>query len=355
MLVALVAAAASAAAAGSVSPIAEYEPTRSVLFPEELFAAGYHAPELVAAVTAAGAEVIIVTSEPRDAAARKALFAEAGKADLALRFLTVPHGNIWLRDYGPILVRDAQSAAPRFLDAKYDDTGADNDGFPTALGKAVGIQAAALPAALDGGNLLVAGDVCITSVGPATPELSPTTRAALGCRETITLRNPPHAHVDMWIKVVGKDTVLVNQLGPETLKTAAGPDGRMAEELERTRDRLDAGARELAKSLKVERLPMPLPYRGVFRTFANSLLVNQTAITPRFERWGWGHDDYPDAALEPGYERAVREIYARHGYETVFVLADGLLYNGGGFHCVLLQLPSGVTVSAASDPRQKKG
>jgi agmatine/peptidylarginine deiminase len=104
--------------------------------------------------------------------------------------------------------------------------------------------------------------------------------------------------------------------------------------------RLDELAVILSAHFKVKRLPMPLPYRGVFRTYANSLLVNNTAIVPRYHRYGWNYDDYPDAALAADYESKVAAIYREFGYDTRFVNADGLIFNGGAFHCVALQIPA---------------
>lgn len=85
---------------------------------------------------------------------------------------------------------------------------------------------------------------------------------------------------------------------------------------------------------------MPLPYRGAYRTFANAVLVNGTAIVPRFKHFGWKYDEYPDQKLEASYEAKTKKFYEKYGYRVSFVTADELIYNGGGFHCVTLQLPA---------------
>jgi agmatine/peptidylarginine deiminase len=199
------------------------------------------------------------------------------------------------------------------------------------------------------------GDTCFTSA-PAPPgiatksqlqgelEAGPRAFAAkhaqdVGCRKVVVLDDPPHEHLDMWMKVVADGKILVNELDEPTIGRARAMFGQVPEDVRKLKDRLDELAKTLAEHAEVTRLPMPLPYRHVFRTYANALLVNGTALIPSYERFGWSYDDYPDAALKEHFETRAAEVYARHGFRTRFVRADGLVYNGGAFHCVMLQLP----------------
>jgi agmatine/peptidylarginine deiminase len=345
-----------ALAAPRVEPVPEYAPVQAVLLSEDLFSAGYHAPELLAAITAAKAEPWIVTAASRKTSELEAQLLEAGAKPEQLKaaaFFSIPHGNLWLRDYGPVMVREGDAPGSlAFVDLKYDGAASVNDDFPRALGKRLAVPTSYVPALVDGGNLLTAGDFCFTSAEKkASLEDGPVAfakrhGAALGCKTVLVVENPPHEHVDMWAKVVARDTVLVNELSADSLKLVEAQYGHIPPDVEELKSRLDGGARQLEKAgMKVERIPMPLPYRGGFRTFANAVLVNGTAIVPSFKRFGWGYDDYPDAKLESSYEEAAKRAYERHGFRTSFVNADGLIFNGGGFHCVLLQIPAlkGVT------------
>ncbi len=343
-----------ALAAPSVEPVPEYAPVQAVLLSEDLFTAGYHGPELLAEIEAANAEPWIITAEPRKRVDLEASLAEAGVRPqqlAAAAFFHVPHGNLWLRDYGPVMTAEHGPTGKTlaFVDLKYGGAGVDDD-FPRALAKLFAVPTSYVPVLVDGGNLLTAGDFCFTSVtkmassgeleaGPLA--LAKRQGAALGCRKVLVVRDPPHEHVDMWAKVVARDTVLVNELSADTLKLVEAQYGHIPADVAELGARLDGGARQLAEAgLKVERLPMPLPYRGAFRTFANAVLVNGTAIVPSFRRFGWGYDDYPDVKLEAAYEASARRLYERHGFRVRFVNADGLIFNGGGFHCVLLQIPA---------------
>ena len=346
-----------ALAAPSVEPVPEYAPVQAVLLSEDLFSAGYHAPELLDAITAAKAEPWIVTAEPRETAALQKSLGEAGVTAAQLKaaaFFYVPHGNLWLRDYGPVMTAERTEGAGgtrlSFVDLKYDGAASVNDDFPRSLGKLLNVPTSYLPVLVDGGNFLSAGDFCFTSAAKVASSdeliegpMALATRhgTALGCKKVLVVRDPPHEHVDMWMKVVGRDTVLVNELSADTLKLVEAQYGYIPADVAELKARLDGGARQLeAPGMKVQRLPMPLPYRGAFRTFANALLVNGTAIVPSFQRYGWGYDVYPDAKLEAGYEAAARKAYEDNGFHVRFVNADGLIFNGGGFHCVLLQIPA---------------
>lgn len=338
---------ASALAAPSVEPIPEYAPVQAVLLSEDLFSAGYHAPELLTEITAAQAEPWIVTADEKSRPELEKTLAEAGVKPMQLKaaaFFHVAHGNLWLRDYGPVITTQG------FADLKYDGAASVNDDFPRTLGKLLSVPTVHVQAELDGGNLLAAGDFCFTSAANVASTVVERHAPALGCRKLLVVKDPAHAHIDMWAKVVARDTVLVNELSADTLNLVQAQYGHIPADVADLKARLDGGARQLeAAGMKVERLPMPLPYRNVFRTFANSILVNGRAIVPAFAKFGWGYDEYPDAKLEPAYEAQVKKIYAKHGYETRFVNADGLMFNGGGFHCVLLQIP------AATGVNQKKG
>jgi hypothetical protein len=111
-------------------------------------------------------------------------------------------------------------------------------------------------------------------------------------------------------------------------------------ELKQLQESLDRKAQELARYLEVVRLPMPMPYRGTFRTYANAALVNGRALVPSYRRFGWRQEEYPDAALAPYYEQRAREVYRAAGYDVQFLEADGLAFNGGAWRCVTAPIPA---------------
>lgn len=335
----------------TVRSVPEYAPVQSVILSEDLFNYEYRAVELATALVEAGAEVIVATPVERSAAEFERLTKKwdlPANARSQVRPLHLPHDNIWIRDYAPIpLVADAGTGPKLGLaDLRVDGSSKANDAVPVALGKLLGAPVVQVPVFLDGGNFLVAGDLCITTnVGPdETIELQAGPLAlkkehgkALGCREVLVLNDPPHPHLDMWAKVVGERKILVNEIDPATMRLATELGSDYPTNL--LRDSLDRMAAELSLHLEVVRIPMPLPYRGVFRTYTNSLLVNGLAVVPYFRKFGWGYDEYPDAAQLPGMERRVSQVYETLGFRVRLINADGMIYNGGAFHCVTSTLP----------------
>lgn len=336
-------------------PVLETAPSQAVLLSEDLLDYEYNAPALIRAIRAAGAEAWIATNAPKaDDKALRSRLAKEGLSTaelLGVRAVALPHGNIWLRDFGPLFAREGSQLAA--VDLRFEDPATKaSDAFPLATAKHLGWTVTSVPLSVDGGNLLATRDYCFTSgddlslrgsvrTGGAAPtaETLKAFQQATGCAKLIEIEDPPHAHVDMWMKVVGEDTVLVNELDDETMAAARKHYGSVPADIVALKKNLDEKARMLAKLVKVERLPMPLPYRGAFRTYANAALVNDVAITPSYERFGWNYDDYPDAAQKARYERLATAAYAKHGFAARFVRADGLTHNGGAFHCILLQIP----------------
>jgi agmatine/peptidylarginine deiminase len=346
MLAAVALASASARAGNEPArrPVPEFARTAAVALSGDLFNYGYQAPELAAAIEAAGASVVVLAPQPG-----------AARTWGARKTLELPHGAIWLREFGGFPFAEAGGGAPerlRFVDFTYDAAlgEADAEAVAPRLAAALGAQAARSRVPLDGGNFLTDGRTCVistpveTTLATRSPEVRDVVAARnalreAGCPEVLVVEAPPHAHVDMWMKIVGPRQVLVNEISAATLAAAREFYGRVTPELLALKTSLDEKARFLARRFTVHRLPMPLPYRGVFRTYANALLVNGRAIVPRYTRFGWGFEEYPDSSLAERYEAGVRKAFGDAGFAVAFVAADGMIYNGGAFHCVTLNIP----------------
>jgi len=329
-------------------PVPEYARVRAVLFSQDLFEADYNAPALLAAIVEAGAEAWIATTRSHDSAGLRHILAKAGVPERLLRrtaAVDLPHGNIWMRDYGPLMVAEKAARGPRLrlLDFRYESALQVNDDFPLAMTKRLGIPVTSVPMFLDGGNFLSNGSTCFTSSsGPLNDARAvwERQRDQLGCRRIVVFFNPPHEHLDMWAKIVNRHTVLVNTLDRHTLRAVKRLYGYIPQELRELASNLDRQAAQWSRYMDVKRVPMPMPYRGAFRTFTNAVLVNGTAILPAYKRYGWNYDDYPDAALEDYYEKTAARAYAKVGYRTRFINADPMIFNGGALHCVTTQVPA---------------
>ena len=251
-----------------------------------------------------------------------------------------------LQDYGPLVIADPNNhnARLKFASFRYEDPASElNNRFPSLMADKFNFESFSSPLVLDGGNFLAAGDFCFTSTQdlPKTEEVNVEPYLAkLGCRRTVVIKQAPHAHLDMWVKLVSDRQALVNELDARTLREAERLYGHLPQELIKLRDSLDQKAAELSRFMQVTRIPMPLPYRGTFRSYANAILINHHAIVPSYSHFGWNYDEYPDAALKTDREQRVRRIYEQLGYQVEMINADGLIFNGGAFHCVTVPLPS---------------
>ena len=346
-------------------PVAEFEPTEFVLVSEFIFGKPHHGLELAKAVIDAGAKVLILANIDSDFQDNKQvawLEEELGSGNFSL--LPASHESLWVRDFGPIpTVRfHAHSGSELVLaDFLYRDTSKLDDTIPYQTGLYLEASLTHLPLPFDGGNFMTDGDTCLLTddfrgwddFEASVPELRQNQKNALknrlkdaiGCRKVHIIADAPHEHIDMWLKFTSPGRVLVNQINSDSFK----PLSMAAEHLIQVQNfarRLDEIASELVSlGLTVKRLPQPVPHPEAFFTYANTTLVNQTAIIPSYRTFAEGGDDFAE------YERQVAVAYDQEGFTPVFVDAAELIRDGGALHCVTSQVPfdpgSGTTIAHA--------
>jgi agmatine/peptidylarginine deiminase len=179
-------------------------------------------------------------------------------------------------------------------------------------------------------------------------------------------------HIDMWAKFLDNKTVIVNELRQEIIDLDWYTDEERAKAIE-IQTYLEARAKDIAAlGFDVVRIPMPAPVFGyaaylddaqtqiievpdVFRSYTNSITVNQHAVTPRYvamdaegdvydattdELLGSTPltDAYPDAALIKAYEAEATKAYEAVGYKMNYVTVDNLISIGGAIHCTTMQI-----------------
>jgi agmatine deiminase len=245
----------------------------------------------------------------------------------AIQRVRVPMGSVWIRDFGPMVVR-AAGGKRQIVDFGYL-LDADEDGLPGALGSALwphwSVQRS--PLELEGGNVQSDGrGRCVTTAGyaeeldavaTAEPRLHAELRDRLGC-QTIAVVPPLHGeptgHVDMFATVTGPGQIIVGRYDP-----AIDPENAV---------RLDRTAIILRRAgFLVRRLPMPDHGDGVFRSYTNSLAINGVVIVPV----------YPEAAA--GEDEAFEVFRAAYpGRRIVPVVASDIITLYGAVHCAALTI-----------------
>ena len=277
----------------------------------------------------AGEEVRLVAADPASArvAARMAPWASV---------VQEPFGDIWLRDTGPIILKDRglpAAASFRFngWGGKYDLEGDDTIGI--RLGETADLETIRHNWVLEGGaidvdgtGLLVTTEQCLLNPN-RNPQLSrrdveERLREDLGAERLLwlgegLLNDHTDGHVDNLARFVGEGRIAI--------PVAAGGDDPNAPVF------ADARARAEAFGLQVVPLPSPgLVTRDdeiVPASYMNFYIGNAAVVVPIY---GAPNDD--DAV------RAIGALFP--GRQAVGLRADHVLTGGGSFHCISQQMPA---------------
>ena len=263
-----------------------------------------------------------------------------------------PTDRVWLRDSGPIFVRNAAGEVAitnwRFNAwAKYDDWHKD-DKVPGRAAKLLKMRSWA-PAVrlatgklhrvvLEGGSIdtngqgtLLTTEECLLSEvqqrnpGVSREQMEQVFSAYLGIDRVIWLNrgtagDDTHGHVDDITRFVG----------PKTVVTAVEPDTRDAnhEPLKENLARLKAARTAEGKKLEIVELPMPRPvaFRGqrVPASYANFYLANGLVLMPTF------HDPNDRVALN-----TLAEVFPDR--EVIGIHSVDLIWGLGALHCMTQQ------------------
>jgi agmatine deiminase len=276
----------------------------------------------------AGEEVRLVAADPASAKVAKAMAPWA-------TVIQEPFGDIWLRDTGPIILK--QRALPvatsfRFngWGGKYDLEGDDTVGLRLAETADLGVtryewvlEGGAID--VDGTGLLVTTEQCLLNPnrnpGLGRAEVEARLRDTLGAERILwlgegLLNDHTDGHVDNLARFVGE--------GRLAIPVAAGEDDPNAA--------VYADARARAETFGLEVVPLPSPGRVerdgeiVPASYMNFYIGNAAVVVPVY---GAPNDD---AAVE-----AVGALFP--GRKAIGQRADHVLTGGGSFHCISQQMP----------------
>ena len=320
---------------GPVRAVAEFENTDAVLIAWES-GLGTFLLDLVTAVSAAS-DVWVLTWDLQESDAIRELLSVRDANLNRIRFFEFPHESFWTRDYGPISVVD-QAGNTVFVDPRYYPQRRRDDAVPTLMSRYFGVEATRPALSTEGGNFMTNGEgICVVTewLLQENPNLSSERLQQIqdqyfGCRRTIVLERLARegtGHVDMFAKFLSPNTILVGDYDEMDPENAALLDRNVA--------RLQDFASENSWSLNVVRIPMPAGGNGVYRSYTNSLIVNDLVIVPTYR----GDRRYEDEALEI-YRNSMSA-----GYTVVGLDAEDAIQLGGAVHCTTMGF-----VTAALDP-----
>lgn len=337
-----------------VRPVPEYAQTQSVLISEYLFEDYNKGVEFAREILKANATLLVITSEKYSDEEISARLQKKGLSPDEINQINMfpaAHESYWIRDFGPlplVIVNNNSYAELLFADFIYRDESNLDDTIPYQTGLYMTSSLIHVPVAFDGGNFMTNGSSCFATNDfsfvddqhkETYQDASHLLGERVGCSKFVIIGTAPHVHIDMWTKVVNRQTILINEITDDMMVFAEIHLPKKIEEIRKTKSLLDQSAQYIAKYMKVERIPMPLPYDTIFRTYANSVLVNGTAIIPSYRDNLISKNKYLDYEKLPQMEKKVGEIYGRYGYKVRFLNADDLIINGGALHCVSIGIP----------------
>ncbi len=333
---------------------AEWEPQAAVLiawphagtdWAERLDAVESTYVALAAAVTRFQPLIIVVADETLRAHAAAKL--KSAGADLTrIRFVPLPYDDTWLRDSGPITLRDGHRF--QLTDFRFTGWGGkfgaeQDDALIAGLVDAGVFGSAAhkrIDWALEGGGIESdgAGTVlttwrCLVQRHPeqSREEMSAILRDSLHAKRVLWLDagylegDDTDAHIDTLARFAPGDRI-VYQACDDTADAHHDELQRMGVELAalRTMD---------GKSYTLYPLPWAKPVidegRRLAASYANYLIVNGALLVPA----------YGDAADD----EAARIIGEAHpGHTVVQVPCRPLIWQNGSLHCITMQLPAGL-------------
>ena len=287
----------------------------------------------VASAIAAFEPVVMVCDPEQEAEARRG----CGES---VEILPLPIDDSWMRDNGPIFVRDGEGHVA-LVHFRFNSWGGkfhpyDRDAqVPRHLAAHLGMRRYEAPFVLEGGSFFVDGEgtlitteQCLLNVNRnptmSRQQIEQGLRDYLGV-ETIVWLGMGHStdrdtdgHIDGIAPYVAPATVAL--LAPEDAHDPDHDFGR--DNLERLRRARDAKGREFEVIRFQTRPPGVVPY-------LNFYLPNRGVIVPIAQR------PEDDQALEH-----IEKLFPER--EVVAVPGNCLCYGGGGPHCITQQVPTGI-------------
>lgn len=310
----------------AVRSLGEFEETSGVLIAWNRGLARFMVDLIAASLEEA--DVWVITWDDGESTLVRNVLTQFGVDTTDLNFFEFPHESFWTRDFGPVTVVD-EDGTPNFIDAQYYRQRRRDDAVPTLMGRFFNTDVYRPGVATEGGNFMSNGQgFCVVTnwllqENPSlTPqELQDIQKNYYGCEETVVLQRlegEGTGHVDMFAKFLSADLILVGEYDRFDPVNAAILDENV--------ERLERFAAARGWPLEVVRMPMPYGAGGVYRSYTNSLMVNNRVLVPTYA----GDRRYEDQALE---------IYRRvlpAGYEVRAIESEAVIQLGGAVHCTTM-------------------
>ena len=286
------------------------------------------------AIASAEAEVYLLADPAQTSSARLDEWIRGAElAPGSVHVEWMPLDSAWVRDYGPVEVRDPDGQAV-WLDAHYPRTRPHDDAVPERLGRDLGATVEPVAATIQGGAVISNGQgVCAMTleyVAEAGIDLAEDAGSKdaffgrLGCRVFAVvpgLADDQTHHADMFAQFLAPDVVAIAQVvGVRSLDDEARMD-------EAARGLVTAAAR-LGQKLRVVRVPLDYEGDGKYRTYLNGVHLSGQFVVP----------SYADVPADVESLARARLSAAMPGTQVISVPASEVIDFQGSLHCISLEL-----------------
>jgi len=256
--------------------------------------------------------------------------------------ISFPLDSVWMRDYGPFGIKNGSQLGIVDSIYRHYQYRPDDDALPKKLGNYAGAGVYSMNIILDGGNLMVdsLGNLYMTkrtykwNSDKSESEVNQILKDSLKVKNIYTFEYAGYpgdpsdgtGHIDMFMKLLNDNTVLIAKSEDEPFKTTC----------EKAVKWFEGNTAPNGKPWKIVRSEGWYTSSGVWYTYTNSLIVNNTVIMPSFS----GHSKEEAGAIA-AYKAGMP------GVTVVPVSSDDSIVDGGSVHCVTQTLP--VAPSAKKD------
>ena len=255
--------------------------------------------------------------------------------------------SIWMIDFGPfpVISEDGRVA---FVDFRYYSERAYDDAIPTKLGIYLGTTTYRAGLDFEGGNLQMDEvGTCYTSQGVyhenpwmTASQIERVFTTYLGCKKLFVMEplEDGTSHIDMFMKVVGKNKVI---LGQATTSTATS---ETVQTLERDAQILNGATAADGTPITVYRIPMPYQKDGVWRTYTNSTMANGVNLWPVY-------------SVSTSQQQQALNVWqtALPSWTHIPILSDEIIRWGGAMHCISRTIPAKTYTKWVADGRCVSG
>ncbi len=327
---------------GFIESPAEYDPSRGVLFC--YITGNWHevVVDLVVALTQDSdfddiAYVLVISQSQMNSAISQ--FTANGADMDKVEFIIEPANAIWMRDYGPHFIFQADTLS--IVDSHYYPQRSLDNFIPTLIGDDHFIMPTYdIGLYYSGGNFLPGPDrsafmsSLINLDNPSSQGFSEELIAELfqtyqGIDDVHVMPQLPGSvdgtgHIDMWMYIINEDSVIISEFKPGSDPTAI---------------QITENAVPYMQNLgfAVYRTPAwnaPHPDEGynTHWTYTNSFIANDRIFIPTYG------ETYPDYADEDAQALAAFEAAAPH-LEIVEINCYPIIWASGAIHCIVMQVP----------------